>query len=98
MEPNTGVTFSDVAGVDEAKQDFQEVGPSPAAGPALHAAVGPRIPAPRLLPPHCALMLVLFEDPHSTTHKSHNHHPTPAHPSTRPATHLTHPPCRLLSS
>lgn len=24
MEPNTGVTFSDVAGVDEAKQDFQE--------------------------------------------------------------------------
>jgi len=25
MEPNTGVTFDDVAGVDEAKQDFQEV-------------------------------------------------------------------------
>jgi cell division protease FtsH len=25
MEPNTGVTFSDVAGVDEAKQDFMEV-------------------------------------------------------------------------
>eukprot|EP00887_Chlorella_sp_A99_P002479 scaffold10.g2479.t1 len=24
MEPNTGVTFDDVAGVDEAKQDFQE--------------------------------------------------------------------------
>jgi hypothetical protein len=26
MEPNTGVTFNDVAGVDEAKQDFMEVG------------------------------------------------------------------------
>ncbi|KAL1104293.1 hypothetical protein V6Z11_D04G056900 [Gossypium hirsutum] len=25
MEPNTGVTFNDVAGIDEAKQDFQEV-------------------------------------------------------------------------
>ncbi|KAL8211234.1 hypothetical protein R6Q57_005671 [Mikania cordata] len=25
MEPNTGITFDDVAGVDEAKQDFQEV-------------------------------------------------------------------------
>mmetsp|Transcript_4988 Transcript_4988/g.9895 ORF Transcript_4988/g.9895 Transcript_4988/m.9895 type:complete len:690 (+) Transcript_4988:73-2142(+) len=25
MEPNTGVTFGDVAGVDEAKQDFQEI-------------------------------------------------------------------------
>lgn len=25
MEPNTGVTFADVAGVDEAKQDFMEV-------------------------------------------------------------------------
>jgi cell division protease FtsH len=25
MEPNTGITFSDVAGVDEAKQDFMEV-------------------------------------------------------------------------
>lgn len=25
MEPNTGVTFEDVAGVDEAKQDFMEV-------------------------------------------------------------------------
>ena len=25
MEPNTGVTFDDVAGVDEAKQDFMEV-------------------------------------------------------------------------
>lgn len=25
MEPNTGVTFGDVAGVDEAKQDFMEV-------------------------------------------------------------------------
>ena len=26
MEPNTGITFGDVAGVDEAKQDFMEVG------------------------------------------------------------------------
>lgn len=26
MEPNTGINFGDVAGVDEAKQDFQEVG------------------------------------------------------------------------
>ncbi|KAK7273412.1 hypothetical protein RIF29_14461 [Crotalaria pallida] len=25
MEPNTGVTFEDVAGVDDAKQDFQEI-------------------------------------------------------------------------
>lgn len=25
MEPNTGVTFDDVAGVDDAKQDFQEI-------------------------------------------------------------------------
>ncbi len=25
MEPNTGVKFTDVAGVDEAKQDFMEV-------------------------------------------------------------------------
>jgi hypothetical protein len=25
MEPNTGVTFDDVAGVDEAKQDFMEL-------------------------------------------------------------------------
>jgi cell division protease FtsH len=25
MEPNTGVTFEDVAGVDEAKQDFREI-------------------------------------------------------------------------
>lgn len=25
MEPNTGITFDDVAGVDEAKQDFQEI-------------------------------------------------------------------------
>lgn len=26
MEPSTGITFDDVAGVDEAKQDFMEVG------------------------------------------------------------------------
>lgn len=25
MEPNTGITFDDVAGVNEAKEDFQEV-------------------------------------------------------------------------
>ena len=25
MEPNTGITFDDVAGVDEAKEDFMEV-------------------------------------------------------------------------
>jgi hypothetical protein len=25
MEPNTGMTFDDVAGIDEAKQDFQEI-------------------------------------------------------------------------
>ncbi|CAD5331749.1 unnamed protein product [Arabidopsis thaliana] len=25
MEPNTGITFEDVAGVDEAKQDFEEI-------------------------------------------------------------------------
>lgn len=29
MEPNTGITFDDVAGVDEAKQDFMEVSPQP---------------------------------------------------------------------
>ena len=29
MEPNTGITFADVAGVDEAKQDFMEVGCCP---------------------------------------------------------------------
>ena len=27
MEPNTGITFDDVAGVEEAKNDFQEVQP-----------------------------------------------------------------------
>lgn len=26
MEPNTGITFDDVAGVKEAKEDFEEVG------------------------------------------------------------------------
>lgn len=26
MEPNTGITFADVAGVEEAKADFMEVG------------------------------------------------------------------------
>lgn len=26
MEPNTGITFDDVAGVNEAKEDFMEVG------------------------------------------------------------------------
>ena len=32
MEPNTGITFDDVAGVDEAKQDFMEVRPQGQSG------------------------------------------------------------------
>ncbi|GMH07839.1 hypothetical protein Nepgr_009679 [Nepenthes gracilis] len=48
MEPNTGVTFDDVAGVDEAKQDFREI-----VGflktPEKFAAVGARIPKGVLL-------------------------------------------------
>ncbi|CAL5403848.1 unnamed protein product [Camellia sinensis] len=43
MEPNTGVTFDDVAGVDEAKQDFMEVVEF-LKKPEKFTAVGPRIP------------------------------------------------------
>ena len=32
MEPNTGITFDDVAGVDEAKQDFMEARPGSSPG------------------------------------------------------------------
>ncbi|GMP67590.1 hypothetical protein CsSME_00027525 [Camellia sinensis var. sinensis] len=43
MEPNTGVTFDDVAGVDEAKQDFMEVVEF-LKKPERFTAVGARIP------------------------------------------------------
>ncbi|CAI5987358.1 unnamed protein product [Closterium sp. NIES-65] len=43
MEPNTGVTFNDVAGVDEAKQDFMEVVEF-LKRPERFTAVGARIP------------------------------------------------------
>eukprot|EP00793_Prasinoderma_coloniale_P000630 PRCOL_00003779-RA len=48
MEPNTGVTFDDVAGVDEAKQDFQEVVEF-LKRPERFTAVGARIPKGVLL-------------------------------------------------
>ncbi|KAK3027595.1 hypothetical protein RJ639_042271 [Escallonia herrerae] len=48
MEPNTGVTFDDVAGVDEAKQDFQEIVEF-LKTPEKSAAVGARIPKGVLL-------------------------------------------------
>ncbi|XP_020090340.1 ATP-dependent zinc metalloprotease FTSH 6, chloroplastic [Ananas comosus] len=48
MEPNTGVTFDDVAGVDEAKQDFQEIVEF-LKSPEKFAAVGARIPKGVLL-------------------------------------------------
>ncbi|KAJ4974145.1 hypothetical protein NE237_007319 [Protea cynaroides] len=48
MEPNTGVTFDDVAGVDEAKQDFQEIVEF-LKTPEKFAAVGARIPKGFLL-------------------------------------------------
>ncbi|KAL3838784.1 hypothetical protein ACJIZ3_023375 [Penstemon smallii] len=48
MEPNTGVTFNDVAGVDEAKQDFQEIVEFLKV-PEKFAAVGARIPKGVLL-------------------------------------------------
>jgi hypothetical protein len=41
MEPNTGVTFSDVAGVDEAKQDFMEARRPPPRGAGGCAAPAP---------------------------------------------------------
>ncbi|KAK4487371.1 hypothetical protein RD792_006002, partial [Penstemon davidsonii] len=48
MEPDTGVTFNDVAGVDEAKQDFQEIVEFLRI-PEKFAAVGARIPKGVLL-------------------------------------------------
>jgi cell division protease FtsH len=48
IEPNTGVTFDDVAGVDEAKQDFQEIVEF-LKTPEKFAAVGARIPKGVLL-------------------------------------------------
>ncbi|XP_057792329.1 ATP-dependent zinc metalloprotease FTSH 2, chloroplastic-like [Salvia miltiorrhiza] len=48
MEPNTGVTFDDVAGVDEAKQDFVEVVEF-LKRPERFTAVGARIPKGVLL-------------------------------------------------
>ncbi|XP_077224131.1 ATP-dependent zinc metalloprotease FTSH 6, chloroplastic-like isoform X2 [Tasmannia lanceolata] len=48
MEPSTGVTFDDVAGVDEAKQDFQEIVEF-LKSPEKFAAVGARIPKGVLL-------------------------------------------------
>ncbi|KAH6788858.1 FtsH extracellular protease family [Perilla frutescens var. frutescens] len=48
MEPNTGVTFNDVAGVDEAKQDFMEVVEF-LKKPERFTAVGARIPKGVLL-------------------------------------------------
>lgn len=48
MEPNTGVMFSDVAGVDEAKQDFMEIVEF-LKRPERFTAVGARIPKGCLL-------------------------------------------------
>ena len=48
MEPNTGVTFGDVAGVDEAKQDFMEIVEF-LKRPERFTAVGARIPKGCLL-------------------------------------------------
>ncbi|XP_023550120.1 ATP-dependent zinc metalloprotease FTSH 6, chloroplastic [Cucurbita pepo subsp. pepo] len=48
MEPNTGVTFDDVAGIDEAKQDFQEIVEFLKI-PEKFSAVGARIPKGVLL-------------------------------------------------
>ncbi|XP_039028895.1 ATP-dependent zinc metalloprotease FTSH 6, chloroplastic [Hibiscus syriacus] len=48
MEPNTGVTFNDVAGIDEAKQDFEEVVEF-LKTPEKFAAVGAKIPKGVLL-------------------------------------------------
>ncbi|KAL6605901.1 hypothetical protein ACP70R_041554 [Stipagrostis hirtigluma subsp. patula] len=48
MEPNTGITFDDVAGVDEAKQDFQEIVQF-LKWPEKFTAVGARIPKGVLL-------------------------------------------------
>ena len=54
MEPNTGGTFDDVAGVDEAKQDFQEIVEF-LKTPEKFAAVGARIPKGFLLVGHLGL-------------------------------------------
>jgi len=48
MEPNTGITFDDVAGVDEAKQDFKEIVEF-LKSPEKFTAVGARIPRGVLL-------------------------------------------------
>lgn len=48
MEPNTGVTFDDVAGIDEAKQDIQEIVEF-LKTPEKFAAVGAKIPKGVLL-------------------------------------------------
>ncbi|XP_051146594.1 ATP-dependent zinc metalloprotease FTSH 6, chloroplastic [Andrographis paniculata] len=48
MEPNTGMTFDDVAGIDEAEQDFQEIVEF-LRTPEKFAAVGARIPKGVLL-------------------------------------------------
>ncbi|PKU73862.1 ATP-dependent zinc metalloprotease FTSH 6, chloroplastic [Dendrobium catenatum] len=48
MEPNTGITFDDVAGIDEAKQDFKEIVEF-LKFPEKFAAVGARIPRGVLL-------------------------------------------------
>ncbi|EHA8588182.1 putative ATP-dependent zinc metalloprotease FTSH 6, chloroplastic [Cocos nucifera] len=48
MEPNTGITFDDVAGVDEAKEDFKEIVEF-LKSPEKFAAVGARIPKGVLL-------------------------------------------------
>ncbi|KAK3132021.1 hypothetical protein QOZ80_6AG0514730 [Eleusine coracana subsp. coracana] len=48
MEPNTGITFDDVAGVDEAKQDFQEIVQF-LKSPEKFTSIGARIPKGVLL-------------------------------------------------
>nr|CAB3467574.1 unnamed protein product [Digitaria exilis] len=48
MEPNTGITFNDVAGVDEAKQDFMEIVQF-LKSPEKFTAVGAKIPKGVLL-------------------------------------------------
>ena len=57
MEPNTGVTFSDVAGVDEAKQDFMEIVEF-LKRPERFTAVGARIPKGCLLVRACVCVCV----------------------------------------
>jgi cell division protease FtsH len=54
MEPNTGIGFDDVAGVDEAKQDFEEVGERQE-GERRVTHLPPTLRRPPCLPPpsHC---------------------------------------------